>query len=139
MALVNAGDELLNQVRTLVLEAEDPKPWEQDLILLRAWETASQEGREVILAQAGTYLDLADASTQQGEDPMTRDRMYAEFPKELVDFMGGDEEITQWFEKNRNIRASAIRTAFKNRPSSGNNTAMIVGAIILLAVVFYNQ
>ncbi|MAV36756.1 MAG: hypothetical protein CMJ59_15015 [Planctomycetaceae bacterium] len=140
LKLVDKADRLLKYVQ--VLDGEAPPEstmWKQDLTLLRAFQTASNEGRDAVYAQAQSYLQMADQTATQGEDPMTRERLLRAFPATLVDFTGGEEEIVKWFEQNRNIRASAIEDAWKSRPSTENNTMLVLGAIILLVAVFYNE
>ena len=137
--LLYLARQLLTHATTLQAE-EDPEKrgqWDEAVEALRGFDL-EQEGREVIRSQAESFLVLAEEYQKQKEDPQTRQRMFSNFPKSLVDFIGDDDAILEWFETDKRIPATAIEAAYDARDTvNGSNGFLILGAVLVLALVFY--
>jgi hypothetical protein len=137
--LLSLARELLDHAKTLQAE-EDPEnrgEWDDAVEALRGFDL-EKEGVAVIRSQAESYLVLAEEFEKQNEDPQTRERMFTDFPKSLIDFIGDEDAILGWFEKIKDIPATAIQAAYGARNAEGGtNGFLILGAVLVLVLVFY--
>ena len=122
-------------------EPEGPKKgyWKQDIALLKSFNNEGKAGRGVIDSQAQSYMRMSE-ETATGKDRPPEFIKFEDFPDNLVDFVGDIEDIWDWFRGTKNIRAEAIEKAWslQLRGTGGNSGLLIVGAILVLALVFYN-
>ena len=134
--LVRIADVSLERTETLAKEAPpDDKTWQDNLNRLQKFHNDRQDGKKVILAQADRFLESARLALEENFDPNSV-RVYAEFPADLVEFQGSDKAVVEWLRSQKGIDVKQINKAWQAR-NPNNNTVLLIGAVILLAVVFY--